>query len=98
MPKHDLTRLHDQYPDCIATMPTVFNSHEFILALVQKNQEAYVDALHSYRDGAPFQTVHQRLSAHLNNFPHLVEPTGSVNSRDIFGNANTCMGWRKRAT
>ena len=98
MPKHDFTRLYDQYAECIAKMDSVFDSHEFILKLAQMDQQAYIEALHAYRDGAPFQAVHQQLSAHLNNFPHLVEPLGSVNSHDIFGNSNTCMQWRKRTT
>lgn len=47
MAKHDFSRLYERYANAIASMTPVFNSHEFILELAQKNQAAYVDALHA---------------------------------------------------
>ena len=96
MGKHDFTELYEQYPVLIASMTPGFSSHEFILKLAQQNQTAYVDALYAYRDSdEPFKIVHGQLSANLNKFPKLVEAIGSANSRDIFGNPNSCAQWRQ---
>jgi hypothetical protein len=98
----DFSRFYAKYPAIIAQMPTVFNSHQFILELAHQNQIEYIKALYAYRGAlhnetpAPFQVVHRILSARLNDFPELVKTTRSHKpSRDIFGNYNTCSEWRK---
>ena len=98
MYKHDFAPLRQHYPSVIETLPDTFNSHEFIIALAQRHQALYVEALHAYLDQySPFQVVHGIIARSLDWFPELVENTGEhVPSRDIFGNANTAALWRKR--
>lgn len=97
MSQHNFEDLKVHYPRIIDTMDTVFSSHQFILALAQHAQKAYVEALHTYRDTQePFKIVHQQLSALLEKYPDLVQSDGrDEDSRDIFGNRNSCSRWRR---
>lgn len=96
MANPDFSELEPYIAELIVEMPTKFTNHEFILRLAQKHQHAYIKALHSCLDSdAPFQRVHHWLSTHLNKYPNQIEPKGSVHSRDIFGNSNTCGSWEK---
>lgn len=91
-----LDTLYPHFPTIIDQMPEVFTSHQFIQALTQAHQRDYVLALAEYADtGEPFREIHRQLSARLNRHDDLANE-GPTPSRDIFGNANTCIRWRKR--
>jgi hypothetical protein len=103
MPRHDFSDLLGKYPEIIAVMPDNFTSHKFILALAQKHQTLYIEALYAYRDVnhqgayAPFRIVHGILCKHLHDFDRLVAPKGIARrSKDIFGHKQQCARWRKR--
>ncbi|VTS06819.1 hypothetical protein [Tuwongella immobilis] len=86
------------YPAVIGLMPTDrdFTSHEFILALAQRRQGAYITALSGYAAGdAPFRTLHGQLSQALYDYPALVRHTGEVASEDIFRSPGRCASWRR---
>lgn len=88
--------LFSQYPTIIGLMPENFTSHQFILALAQRNQADYVAALAGHTaGGAPFRAVHNQLSHALHNYPSLVEHTGTAPSDDIFLNPGECATWRR---
>jgi hypothetical protein len=96
MAQHNFAQLQQQYPAVIGSMPDSFNAHEFILELARCHQTAYVEALHTYRHGNPFQTVHQQLATFLSDFPQLVRRDGDdLNSRDIWTQHNGCSRWRR---
>lgn len=102
MAKHDFSTLYSRYPEVIAQMPDIFDSHKFILELARQNQVAYIEALYAYRDSvhvgthAPFQFVHSALATKLNDFPELVELVRTDKpSTNIFGISNECAEWRK---
>ena len=87
-----------EYAAVIGLMPRDrdFTSHEFILALAQRKQAAYVTALSGYAAGdAPFQTLHGQLSRALYDFPSMVRHTGEADSEDIFRNPGRCATWRR---
>jgi hypothetical protein len=91
-----MDELIGQYPAIIAQMSPEFTSHEFILALAQRNQPTYVAALNRYvAGGDPFRTLHGQLSQALREFPTLVQHAGEVDSVDIFGNPGRCAKWRR---
>ena len=102
MPKHDFSALRAHYPEIIAQMSPVLNSHQFILRLAQEHQDLYVEALYAYRDSVhrgrptPFMVVHQVLSQLLGEYPSLVRRDGDDHqSHDILGQPNYCARWRK---
>ena len=94
MSRYDFTPLKDVYPQIIDTMPDPFTTHQFILALAQRHQGLYIDALAAYRhiDG-PFRKVHGELAQMLREF---AKACGRVKSRNIFGKDGECEQWRKR--
>jgi fructose-1,6-bisphosphatase len=104
MTQHDFSDLLDHYPEIIDQMDNVFTSHQFFLALAQRYQKLYIEALYAYRDSehrggaAPFRTVHGILAQYLNDYPHLVTrdpPNEDVASKNIFGRPDTCAQWCK---
>ena len=96
-----ITHLKGAVEATIATMPSTFTAHEFILKLAQANQTIYIEALYEYKDTlrsgstAPFMMMHGIIAQMLHDFPHLVKKTGDVASKDIFGNDNACSAWKK---
>ncbi len=94
----ELDTLEGFFPEVVAEMKDVFNTHHFILELARKHQHEYINALSAHSSGPhPFKTVHtaiaQRLSA-----SGLVENIGrEAESQDIFGQANTAAKWKKLA-
>lgn len=101
MAQYDFSALFERYPAIIAGMPAAFSSHEFVLRLAREEQSLYVEALYHYRNTmhrgmpTPFMYVHAFLARHLRTLPDLVEYTGDVPSRDIFGQSSECAQWRK---
>jgi hypothetical protein len=95
MAQHDFRPLTEQYSAVIASMPPVFNAHEFILELARRNQRLYVEALYTYRLGNPFQTVHQQLAMILNEFPEVRREGDDLYSEDIWTQSQGCSRWRR---
>ncbi len=97
MTQHDFGPLFAFYPEIIGRMPDEFTSHQFILALAQRHQREYIDALNDYRvlPSAPFRRVHAILSKHLRACPELVTWVDTVQSENLFGYRNACALWRK---
>jgi hypothetical protein len=97
---YDFSELESKFPEIVAMMNDPFDSHEFILALAQRNQVEYVRALHAYAAAqekpAPFQAVHRAIIQSLARHPELVILIReNKSSTDIFGNSQTCGEWRK---
>ena len=83
------------YPSAIKLMQSEFTTHEFILALAQSHQAAYVTALSKYANGGePFRTLHSQLSQALYD-SRLIRHDGELESTDIFGNPSRCAKWKK---
>lgn len=93
MSPHDFTPLKNVYPQIIATMPDPFTSHQFILALAQRYQRLYIEALYAHRDtDGPFRKVHGELARMLHGFANA---QGKVQSKNIFCQDGECEQWRK---
>jgi hypothetical protein len=102
MSNFNFTSLYDKYPETIAEMPEIFDSHDFILLLAHHNQKAYVEALYAYREvkhtdqPAPFLNVHRILTVQLHAYPHLIKQIRkNVPSETIFGEMIGCTVWQK---
>lgn len=90
----EIDALKKFYPEILALMPDVFDSHQFILKLAQKYQSAYIKALHEYvDDDAPFAKVHAQISKSLHGYAEYI---GMGHSPNIFGDSNENAVWRKR--
>ena len=102
MAMYNFSELESKFPEIINKLPDTFDSHEFILKLAQQYQTEYVSALYAYKDfvlrtqPAPFYGVHkaiiQKLAAHTEL---VVLINNNKQSKDIFGNPQTCGEWRK---
>ena len=97
MPETALDALEAQYASVlVGLMERTFDSHQFILALAQREQRLYVQALAAVADSdRPFQIVHGEIARRLQNHPSLVQKVGEQNSADIFGHMNSAVTWRK---
>lgn len=101
MPNQVLQELFKKYSVIIKQMPDEFTSHDFILRLARQYQKLYVEALYEYRNSPnsnnpmPFQIVHGQLSSNLHNCSEVFHIGEEKNSKDIFGNSNSCAKWKK---
>jgi hypothetical protein len=96
MPRFDFKPLFDDYANVIAQMPFNFTSHDFILRLAQRNQQAFIEALHHHRkEKEPFLMVHGILAKQLELHQDLIHNTGVVDGVDIFGHKSRCVRWAK---
>lgn len=88
--------LEQYYPALIAEMPNEFDSHQFILHLARRHQGLYAQALAAFAGADyPFQIVHGYIAHRLLNHSELVTKVGERPSRDIFGDLNSAVLWRK---
>jgi hypothetical protein len=91
-----LDQLEQWYPDIIDGLPTEFDSHMFILALAQRHQRSYAQALVDYaHTDKPFMIVHGEIARRLLNHADLVRKVGEHDSQDIFGQVDSAVIWRK---
>jgi hypothetical protein len=102
MASYDFSELESRFPEIVQKMPDTFDSHEFILALAQQNQDEYVKALCDYTGylfrgkPAPFQAVHRVIIQKLAKHSELVSLIRDDKpSRDIFGKSHHCGEWQK---
>lgn len=92
-----LPELHSSIDAVINTMPDTFNTHEFILAFAQANQQLYIQALHNYIDSSrPFNALHQQIGKTLKQeFSECLTHIDDQPSADIFGHNSICAVWQK---
>ncbi len=82
------------YPEILDVMRDAFTSHDFISALAQRHQGAYITFLYVYRESdCPFREAHIKLAKGLNRFPERVKKGARANSKDIFGNSGDVRTW-----
>lgn len=88
--------LEEKYPEIVKKMHDEFNSHVFILALAQKYQRLYVQALYEYADNdQPFLTVHGEIAKRLKKRKDLVKHVDNKISKNIFGLDSDAAVWKK---
>ena len=96
MSKDVFEDLEEIYPKIVKLMPDEFNSHIFILALAQKYQKIYVQALYTYKDNnQPFQSVHKEIAKRLKKRVDLVKYIRTEPSDNIFGLKSKAAVWHK---
>jgi hypothetical protein len=83
-------------PSIVNSLPNSFTSHELILALAQKNQHAYIEALHEHLNAdRPFQTLHSKIGKHLRQATHIVRYVSQEKDANIFGIDSDNALWEK---
>jgi hypothetical protein len=96
--------LEEKYDEIVNMMPDddddddfdSFDSHEFILALSQKYQRLYIEALYARRDkNRPFHNVHMEIAKRLKKRVDLVTHIRNRRSDNIFGQKSLVAVWRK---
>jgi hypothetical protein len=96
MSSNAFKELEEKYPEIVKKMPDEFNSHFFILALVQKYQRLYVQALNEYvKNDQPFQSVHTEIAKRLKKRKDLVKYLYTRSSKNIFGHESGAAVWKK---
>ncbi|MBN1643001.1 MAG: hypothetical protein JXA09_17320 [Anaerolineae bacterium] len=88
--------LEERFSHVVPKMGKFFDSHDFILAIAQIEQQLYIRALAAYADHEyPFQIVHGEIARRLSRHPELVVKVGETNSEDIFHRKGSAVVWRK---
>jgi hypothetical protein len=88
--------LEERFPHVVPQMATFFDSHDFILALAQAEQQRYIKALAAYvKHEHPFQIVHGEIARRLARHPDLVARVGETTSEDIFHHKGSAVVWRR---
>lgn len=84
----------NEISNAIEKMPTVFDSHEFILRFLQFCPSSYGELLIAHNNVA---LVHAEIANFLrNNSTKLgINKTGERETTDIFGNPAECAVWTK---
>ena len=97
MTKEVFERLEELFPRIVNLMSQdEFDSHEFILRLVQQYQRLYVQLLYVYKDNnQPFQSVHNQIAKRLKKRADLVRHVRDHSSKDIFGKPSRVAVWHK---
>lgn len=92
-----LPELHTSIDAVITTMPNTFNTHQFILAFAQANQQLYIQALNNYVDSSrPFASLHGQIGKTLKQeFSERLTHVDDQESSDIFGHNSVCAVWEK---
>jgi hypothetical protein len=88
--------LEEKYPEIVKLMAPKFDSHQFILALAQKYQKLYVQALSDYADkNKPYLNVHREIAKRLKKRKDLVKHIDFRISKNIFGEDSKAAVWEK---
>ena len=96
MAESALQALEAAFPDVVAQMDEFFDSHDFILALAQMEQQLYIKALAAYvKHEHPFQIVQGEIARRLSRHSDLVVRVGETTSKDIFHHTGSAVVWRK---
>ena len=97
MPASIFDKLEEIYPSIIDMMPDdLFNTHNFILRLVQEYQELYVQALMEYsKNDQPSLMVIEQIAAGLRERNDLIIYVRSEPIENIFEQKRDFEVWRK---
>jgi hypothetical protein len=97
MPASVFDKLEEIYPKIIDMMPDdLFNTHEFVLKLVQEYQEIYVQALIEYSNSdQPSLMVIEQIVRRLKERNDLVMYVRSVPIENIFEQKRDFEVWKK---
>jgi len=88
--------LFELIPSIVDSLSSQFTTHELIIALAQKHQREYIEALYEHRKSErPFGTIHSKIGKYLKktNFVRFVR-LDEVD-KDIFGQASKNALWEK---
>ena len=97
MPVSVFDKLEEIYPRVIDMMPDdLFNTHEFMLKLVQEYQELYVQALIEYsRNDQPSLMVIEQIARGLKEHGDLITYVRSEPIENVFEQKKDFEVWRK---
>lgn len=79
MATYDFSNLESKFADVVNQMSDIVDSHEFLLALAQKNQVEYIKALYAYKDNKKSTPFKEVLKAIIQKFKK-THRVGKVNS------------------